>query len=1232
MRRIIKPKYVDPVEFGGGQSLSFRPPMLFRDVSARAFPLKANIARLAEFCDQYLNADIPDEIVHYTPALPYVYFMSLNYGGMSATTLDAQRLGWVAQHEAFFLVPLQRWRREHGKLKFQGWTSVTPFIFVDDPLSMATGREVYGWPKNECWLEADRPQWTTHPRAPTRLFTMSADVFGHVYAGEREPPRTLVTIDRDAVASFAEYPLNYKCPWSITSVIPNLYTTSLSLMEEAAEFLAHLRLRGFPDFRTSDSLAEMAREGLSLYANMLAGLSPIPMPQFLGKPLSGTAARAEHVEDLPRYFTSTTNLKQFRDPSDPDLACYSALVESAMGVDRLNQIGLLGDWDLLRGDKSGGYSLSITRYRAQPIIETLGIEVPNLHQEAREGDVVTLRPSFPFWMDVDLYYGAGDVICSRTKDLGGGEWIEETAATGAAGPQRQGFARGRQHRHGAHRNAYNTALGAATLPITGPMRFPDLTVQVYPLLADKAVLKRFVDWYWNRLFETGSGPPKLQLELAGSYVYMTVGIVGDAYGKMWSATENIGWWAEREVSFSIPVRWMSEGRLVGLATIEPLVFADKPRAVATDREVNGRNSFKARIESPPDVWTSPGGPDAPRKLTRVLTESFLNIGFGLPSTILPLIEIGDSAPLPMDDLAGWRGVADTWGAALADDLHAKSRALRGPIEATQALALEVLARGAPLNRLTLKQYRDAEEFDRACYQAVVHTQRRIERVHAIREIEGPPQIALHRLANYPIAQSLGLRIKHTQSGDSVVDWLEPVRPFWLRASVVEDLGRVVATVDPHLAPETAQEPPRHWVFAHPGAPARHPIRHPQAAQQPDYFAHEGATGIGAGLNQALREGDRLDLQGRVQDASRRMFVKELHAQRQALGALAAPASLPRDLVEALSRGEDFGAFLDAQPLERLRDFADAMTSALGAWRAPAARAARVRQLERLGELALGLEAVAPAKRGAVFARLADPAARARCERLAHIFVAPERETDAEMRGADARGLYETSVALQRALKAAAPPGETAPPAMEGAKASPRSPLLGLVKSVESWIVRPRDFEGDWTRLVPEAAEAAMRRLRLARFVAEYEFDAERMALLEATFGAWGPLRRLAQTAEREGFHEAQRRFDADAGAFDPTAALGQAADALAADVADWVSPERWLRMTRAEASAAVEQLDDLQGVFEAILDDGWGNGRGGAGSGPRVPAASLGPAAQDWAAQRGLRRVGGNYVVDAEAK
>jgi hypothetical protein len=39
----FKPEYIDPA---GKEAISFKPPILFRNVTARVYPLKANMARL----------------------------------------------------------------------------------------------------------------------------------------------------------------------------------------------------------------------------------------------------------------------------------------------------------------------------------------------------------------------------------------------------------------------------------------------------------------------------------------------------------------------------------------------------------------------------------------------------------------------------------------------------------------------------------------------------------------------------------------------------------------------------------------------------------------------------------------------------------------------------------------------------------------------------------------------------------------------------------------------------------------------------------------------------------------------------------------------------------------------------------------------------------------------------------------------------------------------------------
>ena len=239
-----QPDYIDPAGDARDGSLPVRPPFQFTGVTARVFPLKANMARLAAFCDAYVNMDIPPEIVHYRPALPYVYLMVLDYGSMSSASMHAQNVGWVAQHEVAFTVPLERWRKENGKLVFKDWACVSPFIFVDDEMSLTTGREVYGWPKVAGTVDASVSLWASHPLAGSRVFSFSTQVFPHVYAGKSEQARVLLTIDADPALSYARFPVDAGNAWSPWNALAQATRSSLSLMGQAADLVWALPVRG----------------------------------------------------------------------------------------------------------------------------------------------------------------------------------------------------------------------------------------------------------------------------------------------------------------------------------------------------------------------------------------------------------------------------------------------------------------------------------------------------------------------------------------------------------------------------------------------------------------------------------------------------------------------------------------------------------------------------------------------------------------------------------------------------------------------------------------------------------------------------------------------------------------------------------------------------------------------------------------------------------------------------
>jgi len=148
--------------------LPIKPPFAFKGLSARVFPLRANLDALQQLCNGYLNF-VPPEVGRFRAVVPYVYLSILNYGQISEVVTA---LGWFAQVEVFFCVPVEWYKVVNGKWVFYDWAVITPFIYVDDDISVPTGRGVYGFPKALAKITPSKSQWMTDPVAPIfRLHT-----------------------------------------------------------------------------------------------------------------------------------------------------------------------------------------------------------------------------------------------------------------------------------------------------------------------------------------------------------------------------------------------------------------------------------------------------------------------------------------------------------------------------------------------------------------------------------------------------------------------------------------------------------------------------------------------------------------------------------------------------------------------------------------------------------------------------------------------------------------------------------------------------------------------------------------------------------------------------------------------------------------------------------------------------------------------------------------------------
>ncbi len=735
----------------GAATLIGVPPFVFDGVVMRIFPLKASMRALRSFCDRYLNL-MPKEIAYFEPAAPYVLLSAINYGRMGQ---EASNLGWVSQNEVVFSVLLRRSRLEGDQMVFEDFASVSPFIYVDDYSSMATGREVYGWPKTMAWLTPGINEWARHPESPQDVFVLSSMVFPELFAGKRQEPRVLLEIQRQPTPSVTRFPPDLSNPLNPLLSIPKAMIEGMSVVSDMIQAVAALPLQGYPADREMGAV-----------------------PQMMGK-------ATEYLDVFRRLpIGNTVNFKQFRDARDANAACYQAITTAPMTVVRYNGGGLLGDMMQLRGDPTGGFSLRVHRYPTQPIIESLGLEVDR-EEDVGDHAVATLKPYFPLWVNLDFNYGKGELVCWRTTQIG---WRRDTVPDENPEPPSSL----------AVKYPYNTARGGATEAVTGPFYFPNVTQRVLPLLATHEKLRSFCEEYLDNDF--------VVFEPWGAYVYLIV----TTFEEMASETYNVGWWASRQVTFSFPVRWYKrkdlrggpvipkraeeEFELVGTGLVSPFAFTDSDLGATTGREVQGLPMVKAAIESPESSWLEDSGPARMSDLLRLSTNVYPGFNAGQKTQDELLLKITTRNNIPENDDLAWRKVAGEWGERLYAELEERlylRTVWAEQFDNLRALSIELLRGegGQPINEVSLRQFRDIDDPESACYQAITVTRTTIEDLHELREIEDPLHVAIHRYPNQPLVKLLGLRVKSTDaSGSSVVDYLEPIRPFWMKVAMRVNLG------------------------------------------------------------------------------------------------------------------------------------------------------------------------------------------------------------------------------------------------------------------------------------------------------------------------------------------------------------------------------------------------------------------------------------------------------------
>ena len=250
-------------------------PYAFTGLTIRSFPLEADTSKLQAMCDRYLNI-APPEVLEFRPLGGLVFMQVATYQSLASRS---DREGFFSENEISFNVLLARGRRVNGRWQPVDLAFYFPYIYVDNPWAIATGREVFGYPK--AWSKLDIPPDPKHP-APVGLQTMVLPVLGQGTKLELKP-LIEVNVHREGL---------------ISSIVHEIENIAIGVKDY---LLGH------------------------------AGL--------LGQLDRSLLAEVEHTITEGRI--PVVSLKQYRDAVSPDHACYQAIVNAVMRITKYHGGGLL---------------------------------------------------------------------------------------------------------------------------------------------------------------------------------------------------------------------------------------------------------------------------------------------------------------------------------------------------------------------------------------------------------------------------------------------------------------------------------------------------------------------------------------------------------------------------------------------------------------------------------------------------------------------------------------------------------------------------------------------------------------------------------------------------------------------------------------------------------------------------------------------------------------------------
>ncbi len=235
--------------------------------------------------------------------------------------------------------------------------------------------------------------------------------------------------------------------------------------------------------------------------------------------------------------------------------------------------------------------------------------------------------------------------------------------------------------------------------------------------------------------------------------------------------QQVGQMSEIEVGFWVlTLALRQKGHLAvpdHIACFLPYLFVDNSHVITTGREVYGFNKQIGQFQKPPNIQIPEFSVDvlgvkafAPE--THFAPERLLEMHYTMPGT-------SGGSPTTWDS---WAEAKSRFEQDLLKQMEVN------PENKWVELGTELIKDNVPV--VFLKQFRDAADSHRACYQAVVEAPIQIRQFQQGGFLAGQYTLRINQLASHPVAQTLGLRLENGEQ--------QPLVGAWLKANFVMGEG------------------------------------------------------------------------------------------------------------------------------------------------------------------------------------------------------------------------------------------------------------------------------------------------------------------------------------------------------------------------------------------------------------------------------------------------------------